>query len=552
MSKVLITFLGKGQFDRNSADRKYSKIPYRLQENEEPELHSFISSYLFTKLNCDKIFVLGTTGSMWDEAYSVFASKFNKWSETDYEKLASIFQQEKDAAHVENQAVLMPLRNILPAGSWVEMLHYGTTDEELWYNLKRVLILEEKMNDGDELYIDITHSFRSFPIFFVVAIIYLSLISSKNIKVTGIYYGMMEAINQKGYAPVVNLYHVPLMIDWIEAAFSFRKYGDVTVFQKLLPPESYTDSFKSATEQFSMMLQTNDVKKVFASSKKLVDAIMVLTDSPKNYPLLLLAPQICELPKLIMHEKLEWKRQFILARKHMENNQIGLAILNAWEGVLSRFELIFGIKISEHKYHYSTYSSIIKGEKRRTEINEIDASFFKTIRQLHIFRNACAHGDRNDEINYETLQAEVKKIIQLLEQSLKNARWDTLAFNEKYLKLFSLSEEKTINENIALLNAPVVTNFGEFSFKPVSDADAKEFIIKNGFTSYIGHQSTCDILTQLLEVDVPLNRTQYTQQPGEKALIFKLKTRPPEGVVLKTIEEIENCGYEFGLLERIN
>jgi hypothetical protein len=104
---------------------------------------------------------------------------------------------------------------------------------------------------------------------------------------------------------------------------------------------------------------------------------------------------------------------------------------------------------------------------------------------------------------------------------------------------------------ISLLNAPVLTSFGTFSFKPMTVSEAKK-LIKHGFTSYIGHQSTCDVLGRLLDAEIPLNRTQYYQQPGEKALVFKLKTRPPEGVVLKTKKEIEQQGYEFGILERIN
>jgi len=103
---------------------------------------------------------------------------------------------------------------------------------------------------------------------------------------------------------------------------------------------------------------------------------------------------------------------------------------------------------------------------------------------------------------------------------------------------------------LTLLNAPILTSFGTFNYEAIKVTDAKA-LLRAGFTSYIGHQSTCDILSQLLEVEVPLHRGQYEQQTGDQALIFRLKKRIEEGQVLKTREEIEAVGYEFGLITKI-
>ena len=68
--------------------------------------------------------------------------------------------------------------------------------------------------------------------------------------------------------------------------------------------------------------------------------------------------------------------------------------------------------------------------------------------------------------------------------------------------------------------------------------------------SAIGHASTAEILTELLGVEVKVNRVRYTQDVGEAALVFRLTERPPEGAVLSR-SQLEEIGYEFGLLERI-
>lgn len=81
-----------------------------------------------------------------------------------------------------------------------------------------------------------------------------------------------------------------------------------------------------------------------------------------------------------------------------------------------------------------------------------------------------------------------------------------------------------------------------------SDA-AKTLITGNAWQSAIGHASTAEILSDLLGVLVPVARIQYEQQPGEQALVFKLRGRAPEGVILDR-SQIEEIGYDFGLLTR--
>ncbi len=101
---------------------------------------------------------------------------------------------------------------------------------------------------------------------------------------------------------------------------------------------------------------------------------------------------------------------------------------------------------------------------------------------------------------------------------------------------------------IAILNTTILTADGDFSLKTICLDEAKALIQDKEILSAVGHDSTAQILTELLEVDVPLNRIQFTQQSGQKALCFKLNGRPQEGAIL-SIEEIEKIGYEFKLLE---
>lgn len=104
---------------------------------------------------------------------------------------------------------------------------------------------------------------------------------------------------------------------------------------------------------------------------------------------------------------------------------------------------------------------------------------------------------------------------------------------------------------VTILNTSIITTYGSYDYEPIDLAQAR-LILAHGappFQSAVGHQATADILTELLEVPVPLNRINYEQQIGERAVVFKLRGRPPEGSILNR-EQIETIGYDFGLLTR--
>lgn len=103
---------------------------------------------------------------------------------------------------------------------------------------------------------------------------------------------------------------------------------------------------------------------------------------------------------------------------------------------------------------------------------------------------------------------------------------------------------------IAILNTPILTVEGNYKLSSITLEQAQKLVNENDFDSYIGHQATSEILSILLGTEVPMNRQQFKQEIGQKAIIFKLNSRLQEGQVLTTIQEIESIGYTFQLLER--
>ncbi|SKC89760.1 YddF family protein [Maledivibacter halophilus] len=103
---------------------------------------------------------------------------------------------------------------------------------------------------------------------------------------------------------------------------------------------------------------------------------------------------------------------------------------------------------------------------------------------------------------------------------------------------------------VALFNGTIATTNGIYKISDIDIDSAKKLIYKNGFISAIGHESTAEIMSELFKIDISMNRIQFRQQVGQKAIVFKLNKRPPEGIVLSR-EEIEKIGYSFKLMERL-
>lgn len=104
---------------------------------------------------------------------------------------------------------------------------------------------------------------------------------------------------------------------------------------------------------------------------------------------------------------------------------------------------------------------------------------------------------------------------------------------------------------ITILNTSILTTTGTFRLDNITLDEAKNLVHNNEILSAVGHKSTADILTTLLEKEIPANRIEYAQNVNEKALVFKLNGRAEEGKIL-TADEIQEMGYKFQLLTKLS
>ena len=85
--------------------------------------------------------------------------------------------------------------------------------------------------------------------------------------------------------------------------------------------------------------------------------------------------------------------------------------------------------------------------------------------------------------------------------------------------------------------------------KEITVEEARDLLKNNNFVSAIGHESTAQALSNIFGINIPYNRIQIFLDDGDKLISIILKKRLEEGKVIKTVEELEQIGYDIWYFE---
>ncbi len=141
----------------------------------------------------------------------------------------------------------------------------GFSEAEMWEIFKCVF---DKLNPEDEIYFDVTHAFRTIPMFATVLFNYARFLKHTNVK--GVYYGAFETLGplykikglpeedqEKLSVPIVDLTNIVRLQEINTAASNFRDFGNLSSLSDILYETGVSD-LDDAVEDISVALDDLD------------------------------------------------------------------------------------------------------------------------------------------------------------------------------------------------------------------------------------------------------------------------------------------------------
>ncbi len=393
MAKVLISFLGTGPKDGN---RNYKCAPYKFSDGTIKET-PFIAKALAEYYQIDRIILIGTVKSMWEEVYRQFAEAKGIIDEDIYFEIAGAC----DAAHHDSD-LFLPHQNVieevLGTDSHVMLIKYGLNEEEVNANATTILGIDQYLDRKDELYIDITHSFRSLPLFLMNCLIYLKNVSDKDISIAHITYGMLDVIGELRYAPVVELNEFITTNEWISGAYSFAEFGNAYKIAQLLEEEN--KDVAKRLNRFSDLMNLNHLSGIQHEAQSLSGI------KNKNYssplPEMIVKPVITRFINDFIDESRQSHFQGKLACWQFHHK-------NYCASYISLLEAIVTLKCEEMNMDSEEYDN---RKKAKDELKKRKGKLFTLYENVKNNRNTIAHSIRGSQ-NYT-------QMINVLEQSIQD------------------------------------------------------------------------------------------------------------------------------------
>lgn len=322
--RVLISFLGTAQ----PKEREYRVANYRFQDGTE-YTDKFVAKSLYQYYDIDRLILVGTAKSMWEEVYREFAEQNGLFDTNIYDEIGE-FCIDANAQTPPQLPFCDKIETALGKDSKAVVIKYGLNEQELQYNVAKILGIEQYLNRGDELYVDITHSFRSLPLYLLNLLIYLQNVSQKQIKIQHISYGMLDVTAELGYTPVIELNNLLLLNQWITGAYAFSQFGNAYQIADLIEQEG-NSSAAMVLRRFSDEINLN----YFAGVKNQVQQLSSIKSEKFSAIGNIIVPATVEEHRKALDAKDMAVFQYNIARWQADHKNYGSAYMTLLEALIS-------------------------------------------------------------------------------------------------------------------------------------------------------------------------------------------------------------------------
>ena len=399
LKRVLITSIGGGKTEDKDGVKilkKYEDTIYGIKK-ENGEFHMEKTSYMpliiENTYNIDKTIIIGTTGSMWDNLYDIYWKKFKQDKIKDEKFKQSLIDVQVtsnretpiDKINIDrfNQEFIGKVKGIV--------IKYGVSSKEISRNFDLIIKLQEEFNDTDEyeVFLDITHSFRSMAFWMFLIMNYLTDVSNKNIKIAGITYGMFEA-KKDNITPIVILKPFLEILNWIKGASELKQYGNSYYILEKSDNNSLAKSIKDELRNFSNTMNMNYINSLLESIKNLKKLDTENELDKINGPAKHIIPNILKefIKDFDLKEDDDNKRSYLLqatlAKWYCKQKRYAMSAINISEAIVTFVLLTLNIDSKKLKGKFDPdndgqkwLKEIYKRYKDRTDLSKEEMQIYK-------------------------------------------------------------------------------------------------------------------------------------------------------------------------------
>ncbi len=393
MSKILISSIGTGNIKKDS-DEDYFDTKYIIDGKEYED--SLTAKVLIHHYNIDKVYFIGTNRSMWDNIYYYFNGKDDEF--LDYlssKKEAGI--EKNDLSKIE-KSLDEYLGSSKPSSKCLLIEYKENSNEEIWNNFEKLLAISDQLEDGDEIYLDITHGFRYMPILNIFLLEFLTLLNSNNIKIAGVFYGMYS----ENRSNIIDFKIFFDLLDWAKALSMLKNSSNALPLAMLLAKDSENHEYEKIFLQFGNNLQIANMASLWQFIKNANKKIKKLENSD-NKIIRLISKKIYEIVNRLDKDT-QSKFQYELAVWLYENKNYALSYIALHEAIVTKACETKGYSVSDIK----------EREEAKKHIDAPYNKYFNTKYQNSIsqIRNNIAHQSMDRK---NMVEQDIKKLVEFLE-----------------------------------------------------------------------------------------------------------------------------------------
>lgn len=397
---TIISFLGKGQ-----SGQGYRPASYQFSDGEIASNVPYLGLVVTQKIKPKKLILLGTSGSMWDV---FFVDQELESDDILTQLIDAVEQQAVDQALLDKCSGI--LEEKLGCKVVCLLIDYARDEQQ------QVALLEDLssvLDDGENIAIDVTHSFRHLPMLSMVASRFLQ--KTRDINTTSIYYGALDMTDTTTkLTPVIELGGMLKMLDWVDALASFERHGDYDDFTELYQREEM-DDLANYLHQASFYERINQVANARSPLNKFISS-----EEGNNTPITGLFSPVLKKRIAWSQEKTFGERQAMLANYYWDKGDYLRAAILGYEAFITKTVQANLPNTDPQNYENREWIR----DQIREKLIVLSKAENEALSQLNNVRNALAHGTRSDK-------AEIQRVLsseQELRTFIKHAL-DTLQLN---------------------------------------------------------------------------------------------------------------------------